>query len=92
MGTSEEILEQEFLIAAQKIKKSGENLNLDNETLLKLYGYYKQGTMGDCNIECPSFWQVKEKAKWEAWEQHKGMKKTHGMKKYIKLVEKILDE
>lgn len=92
MGTSGEILEQEFLIAAQKIKQSGENLNLDNETLLKLYGYYKQGTIGDCNIECPSFWQVKEKAKWEAWEQHKGMKKTHGMKKYIKLVEKILDE
>ena len=90
MGGSDENLEQEFLSAAEKIKQSGKNLN--NDMLLKLYGYYKQGTVGDCNIECPSFWQVKEKAKWEAWEQHKGMKKTHGMKKYIKLVEKILSE
>ena len=90
MGNSDENLEQEFLSAAEKIKESGKNL--DNDTLLKLYGYYKQGTIGDCNIECPGFWQVKEKAKWEAWEQHKGMKKTHGMKKYIKLVEKLLSE
>lgn len=90
MGETDENLEQEFLNSAEKIKQSGKNL--DNELLLKLYGYYKQGTIGDCNIECPSFWQVKEKAKWEAWDQHRGMKKTHGMKKYIKLVGKILDE
>ena len=90
MGGSEQNLEQEFLTAAENIKKSGKNL--DNDMLLKLYGYYKQATVGDCNIECPGFWNVKEKAKWEAWEQHKGMKKTHGMKKYVKLVDKILSE
>lgn len=88
MGGSDENLEQEFLSAADRIKKSGKNL--DNDMLLKLYGYYKQGTVGDCNIECPGFWQVKEKAKWDAWDQFKGIKKTHAMKKYIKLVEKIL--
>lgn len=90
MGGSDENLKQEFLCAVENIKKS--NKNLDNDILLKLYGYYKQSTIGDCNIECPAFWQIKEKAKWEAWEQHKGMKKTHGMKKYIKLVENILSE
>ena len=89
MGNSDENLEQEFLSAAERIKKSGKNL--DNDNLLKLYGYYKQGTVGDCYIECPGFWQVKEKAKWEAWEQHKGIKKTHAMKKYIKLVDKLLE-
>lgn len=90
MGNSDEELEKEFLNSAEKIKKSGKTL--DNDTLLKLYGYYKQGTIGDCNIECPGFWNIKEKAKWEAWDQHRGMKKTHGMKKYIKLVDKILSE
>ncbi len=90
MGGSEQDLEQDFLSAAENIKKSGKKL--DNDMLLKLYGYYKQATVGDCNTECPGFWNVKEKAKWEAWEQHKGMKKTHGMKKYVKLVEKILSE
>ena len=89
-GDSDENLEQQFLSSAENIKKSGKNIS-DNIVLLKLYGYYKQGTNGDCNIECPSFWQVKEKAKWDAWEQHKGMKKTHAMKKYIKLVEKLLE-
>lgn len=90
MGGSEKNLEQEFLTAAENIKISGKNL--DNDILLKLYGYYKQATVGDCTVECPSFWNFKEKAKYEAWEQHKGMKKTHGMKKYVKLVDKILSE
>jgi len=90
MGRSDQNLEQEFLTAAENIKNSGKNL--DNDILLKLYGYYKQATVGDCNIDCPGFWNIKEKAKWEAWDQHRGMKKTHGIKKYIKLVEKILSE
>jgi diazepam-binding inhibitor (GABA receptor modulating acyl-CoA-binding protein) len=89
MSNSDENLEKEFLSAAENIKNSGKNL--DNDTLLKLYGYYKQGTVGDCNTECPSFWNVKDKSKWEAWEQHKGMKKNHSMKKYIKIVIKLLE-
>ena len=89
MSNSDENLEKEFISAAENIKNSGKNL--DNDTLLKLYGYYKQGTIGDCNTECPSFWNVKDKSKWEAWEQHKGMKKTHSMKKYIKIVSKLLE-
>lgn len=90
MTGSDENLDQNFSSAAENIKKSGKKL--DNDTLLKLYGYYKQATLGDCNIEQPSFWQIQEKAKWDAWEQHKGIKKTHAMKKYIKLVEKILSK
>lgn len=81
-------LENQFEKAAQDIKASGKSF--DNDTLLKLYGYFKQSTTGDCNTECPSFYQLKEKAKWEAWNNHKGMKKSHAMKKYIKLVEELL--
>ncbi len=88
-GNMDDELERQFLTAATDITKCKKNL--DDETKLKLYGYYKQGTVGDCNITCPSFWQIKEKAKWDAWEQHKGMKKTHSMKKYIKLVDKLLE-
>ena len=89
MVAPDENIENEFLIYCEKIKTSGKNF--DNEILLKLYGYYKQGTHGDCDIECPSFWHIKEKAKWDAWEQHKGIKKTHAMKKYIGLVKKLLE-
>ena len=82
----EELLSQ-FEEAAKQIKQSGKSF--DNETLLKLYGYFKQSTVGDCNTESPSFFQLKEKAKWEEWNNHKGMKNTHAMKKYIKLVNEL---
>ena len=84
-----EDLVQEFNKSAKQIKNC--NKTFENETLLNLYKYYKQSTDGDCNIECPSFWQVKEKAKWEAWSSLKGIKKEHAMKKYIKLVAKLLE-
>ncbi len=87
MGKDEE-LEAQFVKSAEQIKQSGKMF--DNEILLKLYGYYKQSTVGDCNVDCPSFFHMKEKAKWEAWNDHKGMKKSHAMKKYIGLVEELL--
>ena len=63
--------------------------NLDNDTLLKLYGYYKQSIHGDCNIEEPSYFSFKEKAKWTAWNNCKGMPKEIAQVKYIKLVYKL---
>jgi acyl-CoA-binding protein len=87
--THSEDLTQEFEDSIKQIKNCGKTF--DNDILLKLYGYYKQSCVGDCDIECPSFWQVKEKAKWDAWNQHKGMKKDHAMKRYIKLVSKLLE-
>jgi diazepam-binding inhibitor (GABA receptor modulating acyl-CoA-binding protein) len=87
MGKNEE-LENQFIESAEQIKQCGKTF--DNETLLKLYGYFKQSTVGDCDIECPSFFQLKEKAKWDAWNNHKGMKKSHAMKKYIGLVRDLL--
>lgn len=88
MSKSNELI-KEFEEAANEIKNCGKTF--DDNTLLKLYGYYKQATVGDCNIPCPSFWQVKEKAKWEAWNQHEGMTSEHAMKRYIKLVSKLTE-
>jgi diazepam-binding inhibitor (GABA receptor modulating acyl-CoA-binding protein) len=39
-------------------------LDLPNEQLLALYGFYKQATTGKCNIPQPSFFDFKGKAKW----------------------------
>lgn len=89
MGENNEKIEKDFLTASENIKKSKKKL--ENETLLKLYGYYKQGSIGDCNIPSPLFWQLKEKAKWDAWELNKGIRKNSAMKKYIKLVTEILE-
>ena len=65
--------------------------NFDNDTLLKLYGYYKQSTVGNCNIEEPSYFSFKEKAKWTAWNNCKSLKKQQAMKLYIKLVNELLN-
>jgi acyl-CoA-binding protein len=88
MGKNED-LETQFEKAATDIKNSGKTF--DNDTLLNLYGYFKQSTEGDCNIESPLFYQLKEKAKWDAWNNHKGIKKSHAMKKYIILVKTLLN-
>ena len=79
----------EFEQSAEAIKNCGKIY--DNNTLLSLYGYYKQATCGDSKTECPGFWQIKEKAKWEAWNEHKGMSTEHAMKRYIKKVSKLLE-
>ena len=40
---------------------------LSNEQKLKFYGYYKQVTVGVVNTPQPYFFNVFERAKWDAW-------------------------
>ena len=39
----------------------------DNDTLLKLYAYYKQATVGDISGKRPGFTDVAGRAKYDAW-------------------------
>ena len=78
---------KEFSKACKDIKSAS---NLDNDTLLSLYGYYKQATDGDCNIEKPGFFDMKGGAKWVAWNDNKGTDKKSAMRRYIRKVTKIL--
>ena len=62
----------------------------DNETLLKLYSLYKQGTEGDVNGDAPSNpFDFVAKAKYSAWEELKGKTKEAAMEEYIQLVNKL---
>jgi len=63
-------LEANFNRAAKNI----ENLKArpNDEELLEIYGLYKQATVGDCNQSKPGMFQLKEKAKHEAWLKKKG--------------------
>ncbi len=85
-----EDIKKNFEKAAEDIKNS--NLKLDDETMLSLYGYFKQATTGDCNVEQPGVFDLKGKAKYDAWIQNKGMNKEHAMKRYVKKVEKLLEK
>ena len=62
----------------------------DNETLLKLYSLYKQGTEGDVTTDPPSNpFDFVNKAKHEAWTSIKGKTKEDAMKEYVALVESL---
>ena len=61
----------------------------DNDTLLSLYGFFKQATVGDVNTEKPSFFNFKDTAKWSAWEKLKGMQKIQAQGNYIKIVKDL---
>lgn len=78
---------EKFTKATEDIKNVS---NLDNDTLLNLYGYYKQATIGNCNIDKPNFWDFKGCAKWTAWNDHQNMDKKKAMKCYVKLVNKLI--
>ena len=76
-------------------KLSCKNINLlnekpNNETLLNLYGLYKQSTNGNCDIEKPNFLDFKGVKKWEAWNNLHGLKNIEAKKKYILFVELLI--
>jgi diazepam-binding inhibitor (GABA receptor modulating acyl-CoA-binding protein) len=61
----------------------------DNNTLLKLYGLYKQGSQGDNNDPKPGFSDIVMRAKWEAWQAVKGTDSDAAMQQYIDLMETL---
>lgn len=61
----------------------------DNDTLLKLYALYKQGSSGDVSGPKPGFFDFVGTAKYEAWAKLKGTKAEEAMQKYIDLVKKL---
>jgi len=63
-----------------------------NETLLKLYSLYKQGTEGNVNTEAPSNpFDFVGRAKYEAWEKLNGKTKEEAMQEYVDLVNQLKD-
>ena len=62
----------------------------DNQTLLKLYGLYKQGAHGDNNEPKPGFTDFVASAKWNAWNQCKGMAQDDAKQQYIDMIQELL--
>lgn len=57
-----------------------------NDILLSLYGFYKQATIGNINTSRPGMFDLKGKAKWDAWNANKGMSTEVAMQQYISIV------
>lgn len=79
-------LTQRFQAAAEKAKGLPRQ---SNDTLLKLYGLYKQGTSGDNTGKRPGSFNFKERAKYDAWAALKGTPTDEAMEQYVQLVESL---
>jgi diazepam-binding inhibitor (GABA receptor modulator, acyl-CoA-binding protein) len=64
----------------------------DNQTLLKIYALYKQGTQGDVEGDKPSFVDMVGRAKFEAWEGQQGKTPDEAMQEYISLIDQLADD
>lgn len=75
------------------IVKTIPNTPSDNDLLL-LYGYYKQATVGDCNIPKPNnfIFDQKSLVKWKAWNNNLGMDKQTAMLNYINKVSLLIQQ
>jgi acyl-CoA-binding protein len=80
-------LKEQFQKAAQDVMNLADRP--DNDTMLRLYGLYKQGSEGDVSGPKPGFFDFVGTAKYEAWEKLAGTKPEDAMKKYVDLVKKL---
>uniref|UniRef100_A0A8C6WP50 Acyl-CoA-binding domain-containing protein 5 n=1 Tax=Neogobius melanostomus TaxID=47308 RepID=A0A8C6WP50_9GOBI len=62
-----------------------------NDMMLKFYKFYKQATVGPCNIPRPGFWDAVGKAKWDAWNSLGDMSKEKAMASYVDEMKLILE-
>jgi acyl-CoA-binding protein len=81
-------LRHEFEQAAEDVQRLGHRP--DNDTLLKLYALYKQGSEGDVHNTQPGFFDFVGTAKYEAWAQLRGLPEEEAMQRYIELVHQLL--
>ncbi|MDY7579710.1 acyl-CoA-binding protein [Herbaspirillum sp. RTI4] len=64
----------------------------DNLTLLKMYGFYKQGSKGDVSGERPGMTDFVARAKWDAWASHKGTTQEAAMQEYLNLFAELKNQ
>ncbi len=81
-------LETLFKLAAERVRQLPRRP--DNDTLLKLYAFYKQATVGDVDTKRPGFTDVAGRAKYDAWARLRGTTRPAAMRTYVDLVEELL--
>ena len=80
-------LNADFEAAVANSKKLSERP--DNTTLLKIYGLYKQATLGDVTEKKPGFGDMIGRAKWDAWHALQGKTNDDAKQEYVDLVESL---
>ncbi|XP_058038328.1 acyl-CoA-binding domain-containing protein 4 isoform X2 [Ahaetulla prasina] len=85
LNTEEANCQTQFEAAVQVIQGLPRNGSYrpSYEEMLRFYGYYKQATVGQCQIPRPGFWDPIGRYKWDAWKSLGKMTKEEAMAAYI---------
>ena len=74
-------------------KAAGDAQDLDSrpsdKDMLNMYGLYKQATVGDASGKRPGAFDLRGRAKYDAWAKLKGTDAKKAMQSYIDLVESL---
>lgn len=66
--------------------------SMGEDTLLQMYGYYKQATAGPCNTPKPSWFDFAAKSKWKAWKNCENLSKWSAMSLYVKCLSSVVQD
>ena len=80
-------LNEKFTAAQERVKTLATRPS--NEDLLALYALYKQGTTGDVQGSRPGMFDLKGRAKFDAWTSRKGLSTEQAQQAYVDLVERL---
>ena len=78
-------IHESFKSALERVQTLGSRPS--NETLLKLYGLYKQATEGELKVDRPGGFDFKAIVKYDSWASLRGMSKEEAMQAYIDIVD-----
>ncbi|ABN65890.1 acyl-coA-binding protein [Scheffersomyces stipitis CBS 6054] len=81
---------QEFTDKANAVQNLSKRPNDDE--LLKLYGLYKQATVGDNTTDKPGIFDLKGKYKWQAWKDLEGTSQEEAEQSYIELATSLIEK
>jgi diazepam-binding inhibitor (GABA receptor modulating acyl-CoA-binding protein) len=80
-------LQKQFETAAADSKNLKERP--EDDTLLKIYALYKQGSAGDVEGSRPGFPDLIGRAKYDAWAMLKGLSREDAMGQYVALINSL---
>merc|ERR1719342_726014 len=83
-------LEMDFESATKYVRGMAGSAN--QEDLLFFYARYKQATVGPCDAPKPSFYQMKEKSKWNAWNELGNKSRVEAQLEYIQRLSELAPE
>jgi diazepam-binding inhibitor (GABA receptor modulating acyl-CoA-binding protein) len=85
-------IDEEFTMSVELVP--GLKKRPEDAELLKLYGLYKQATIGNCNTSAPTFClnYIKDNAKWNSWNKYKGMKIEKAKEAYTNFVLELVEK